>query len=156
MRPIIGAVALGALAVGGGIVLATSRHPSNAQASQAAAPVATMAAPVPAAPVAPTAIDTTVTRPVAVPVAQTVTTRRVVYRNGVAYRTAAPARTRYVQQTRSGVHSAEIIGGSAVGGALIGGLVGGKKGAIIGGLVGGGAGTVYDRKTRHKVRPVQQ
>jgi len=34
----------------------------------------------------------------------------------------------------------------------VGGLVGGKKGAVIGGLVGGTAGTVYDRKTRHKVR----
>jgi outer membrane lipoprotein SlyB len=91
-------------------------------------------------------------RPEAVPVAQTVTTRAP---HRVADRTA-PVRTRYVRHTRSGAHSAEIIGGSAVGGAVIGGLVGGKKGAIIGGLVGAGAGTVYDRKTRHKVRRVEQ
>jgi outer membrane lipoprotein SlyB len=57
-----------------------------------------------------------------------------------------------VRHTRSTKHSVEIIGGSTIGGALVGGLVGGKKGAVIGGLVGGGAGTVYDRKTRHKVR----
>ena len=143
MRPIIGAIALGALVVGGGIVLATSRHSSDAQAYQAAAPVATAPAPAPLA-----MADTSA--PAAVPVAQTVTTRRVVYRNGVAHRTAAPARTRVVTHTRSTKHSVEIIGGSTVGGALVVGLIGGKKGAVIGGLVGGGAGTVYDRKTRHK------
>jgi septal ring-binding cell division protein DamX len=153
MRPVIGAAALGALALGGALVLATSRHSSDTQASQAAAPVATTA-PAPVAPVAPAAIaDTTAGQPVAVPVAQTVTTRtrRDAYRNGGAYRPAAPARTRVVRHTRSTKHSVEIIGGSAVGGALVGGLVGGKKGAVIGGLVGGTAGTVYDRKTRHKV-----
>ncbi len=144
MRPVIGAIALGALVVGGAVVLATSRHTSTAEASLAQTPVpAATTAPVPV-PVA----SAPAARSEAVPVAQTVTTR-------APHRTA-PVRTRYVQQTRSGMHSAEIIGGSAVGGALIGGLVGGKKGAIIGGLVGGGAGTVYDRKTRHKVRPVQE
>lgn len=151
MRPVIGAVALGALAVGGGIVLATSRHSSNMQAYQAPAPVAT-SAPAPVAPVAAAAIaDATAAQPVAVPVAQTVTTRRVVYRNGVAYRTTAPARSRVVVHKRSTKKSVAIIGGSTVGGALVGGLVGGKKGAVIGGLVGGTAGTVYDRKTRKRV-----
>jgi len=142
MRPVIGAIALGALVVGGAVVLATSRHTSDAQASlaQTPAPAATTApAPMPIA-------NAPAARSEAVPVAQT--TR--------APQRTAPVRPRYVQQTRSGAHSAEIIGGSAVGGAVIGGLVGGKKGAIIGGLVGGGAGTVYDRKTRHKVRRVQQ
>jgi hypothetical protein len=33
------------------------------------------------------------------------------------------------------------IGGGAVAGAVIGGLIGGKKGAVIGGLLGAGAGT---------------
>jgi hypothetical protein len=33
------------------------------------------------------------------------------------------------------------IGAPAVGGAVIGGILGGKKGAVIGGIVGGGAGT---------------
>jgi outer membrane lipoprotein SlyB len=100
---------------------------------------------------APTALDTTATRPVAVPVAQTVTIRRVVYRNGVAYRTAAPAHSRVVVHKRSTKKSVAIIGGSTVGGALVGGLIGGKKGAVIGGVAGGAAGTVYDRKTRKKV-----
>jgi hypothetical protein len=151
MRRIIGAVVLGALVVGGGLVLASSRHSSIAPVYPSAAPIAEPIAPAPAAPLASVAIADTTTRPVAVPVTQT-TTRRVVYRNGVAYRTTAPAGTRVVRHTRSTKHSVEIIGGSAVGGALVGGLVGGKKGAVIGGLVGGGAGTVYDRKTRHKVR----
>jgi hypothetical protein len=131
MRRIIGAAVFGALVIGGGLVLANSRHSSSAQNQPA--PVATAA----------------------VPVAQPLTTDaapRVVYRNNVGYyRTAAPA-PRVVRHTRSTKHSIEIIGGSTVGGALVGGLVGGGKGAVIGGLVGGGAGTVYDRKTRHKVQ----
>ena len=147
MRPMIGAVALGALAVGGGLVLATSRMSSNSQAYQAPAPVATATAPAPA----PAMIDTTTAPPVVAPAAQTVTTRRVVRRDGVAYRTAAPARSRVVVHKRSTKKSVAIIGGSTVGGAIVGGLVGGKKGAIVGGLVGGTAGTVYDRKTRKKV-----
>jgi uncharacterized protein YcfJ len=142
MRAIIGAVAVGALVVGGGAVLA-SRHSSDPQAGQAPAPEAT-AAPIATSPTAPAAVpaimDETV-HPQAVPIATTTTTthRRVV------------RHTRYVTHTRSTKHSAEIIGGSAVGGALVGGLVGGGKGAVVGGLVGGAAGTVYDRKTRHKV-----
>jgi len=36
-----------------------------------------------------------------------------------------------------------IIGGGAVAGAVIGGLLGGKKGAVIGGLLGGGSGAGY-------------
>jgi hypothetical protein len=36
--------------------------------------------------------------------------------------------------------NAEMIGGGAVGGAIIGALAGGKKGAAIGGLAGGGGG----------------
>ena len=83
---------------------------------------------------------------VAAPVASTRT--RVVYRDRVAYRTVRP---RYYVHRRSKKHSAEIIGGSALGGAGIGALVGGGKGALIGGLVGGAAGTVYDRKTHKKV-----
>jgi uncharacterized protein YcfJ len=82
---------------------------------------------------------------VAVPVAAAPVRERVVYR------TRTVARPRYYVHTRSKKHSAEIIGGSAIGGAGIGALVGGKKGALIGGLVGGAAGTVYDRKTHKKV-----
>jgi hypothetical protein len=143
MGRIISAAVFGALVIGGGLILANSRHSSSAQADQPA-PVATAAAPA----------------PVAVPVAQPLrdgAPRRVVYRNSVGYyRTATPAPApRVVRHTRSTKHSVEIIGGSTVGGALVGGLIGGKKGAVIGGLVGGGAGTVYDRKTRHK-KVVQQ
>ena len=144
MRAIIGAVAVGALVVGGGAVLA-SRH-SSGPADQASAPLATEAAPISTSPTAPEAVpaimDGTV-HPQLVPIATTTTTthRRVV------------RHTRYVRHTRSTKHSVEIIGGSTVGGALVGGLVGGGKGALVGGLVGGAAGTVYDRKTRHKVVP---
>src|SRR5258706_10169923 len=108
MRPIIGAVALGALVVGGGLVLANARHSPSPQPYAPPAPIAEPIAPAPAAPVASFAIADTAARPVALPVAQTTRTRRVVYRNGVAYRTAAPARTRVVTHTRSTKHSVEI------------------------------------------------
>jgi len=90
---------------------------------------------------------------VAVPVAAAPVQERVVYRDRVVYRTSAAARPRYYVHTRSKKHSAMIIGGSAVGGAGIGALVGGKKGALIGGLVGGAGGTIYDRKTHKQVKP---
>ena len=51
---------------------------------------------------------------------------------------------------RSKKKSAAIVGGSALGGAAIGGLVGGKKGAAIGALAGAGGGYVYDRKSQKK------
>lgn len=62
-------------------------------------------------------------------------------------------RQRVIVKRRSLKHSAEIVGGSAAGGALIGGLAGGGKGAGIGALVGGAGGLVYDRFT-HKKRVV--
>jgi outer membrane lipoprotein SlyB len=62
---------------------------------------------------------------------------------------------RYYVHKRSTKNSVAIIGGSTLGGAGIGALVGGKKGALIGGLVGGTAGTVYDRKTRKRVKRVE-
>src|SRR5258708_23448204 len=84
---------------------------------------------------------------VAVPVAAAPVRERVVYR------TRTVARPRYYVHTRSKKHSAEIIGGSAIGGAGIGALVGGKKGALIGARVGGAAGTVYDPKPHQQVVP---
>jgi hypothetical protein len=70
------------------------------------------------------------------------------------------ARPRHVRRRRVVVvrrrpfrRSAEIVGGSAAGGALIGALAGGVKGAGIGALVGGAGGLVYDRLT-HKKRVV--
>jgi uncharacterized protein YcfJ len=60
-------------------------------------------------------------------------------------------RSRYVVRRRSRRRSAEIVGGSALGGAAIGALAGGGKGAGIGALAGGTAGYIYDRKTHKKV-----
>jgi hypothetical protein len=44
--------------------------------------------------------------------------------------------------------SALLIGGSAAGGAGIGGLIGGKKGALAGAALGGGAAAIYDQVKR--------
>jgi uncharacterized protein YcfJ len=46
------------------------------------------------------------------------------------------------------------VAGTALGGAAIGGLAGGKKGAAIGALAGGGSGALYTYKIRkrHKHR----
>jgi hypothetical protein len=65
---------------------------------------------------------------------------------------------RYNMQTRSWVavapatkqKDALTIGAPAAGGAVIGGIVGGKKGAGIGALAGGGAGTAVVLSTRGK------
>lgn len=152
------AIAVGVLALAG--IGAVAHYSWSARASQPTAvaqpttgsyldPVAP--APVAPAPAAP-AFGATAAGPVATPVAATSAGQRVVYRDRVVYRTRTAARPRTYVHRRSKKHSAMIIGGSAVGGAGIGALVGGKKGAVIGGLVGGAAGTVYDRKTHKKVR----
>ncbi len=66
-----------------------------------------------------------------------------------------PPRRRTVVRTRSKRKQYELIGGSAAGGALIGGLAGGGKGAAIGALAGGAGGYVYNRKTRKKRVPAE-
>ena len=48
--------------------------------------------------------------------------------------------------------TAKIVGGSAVGGAVLGGFVGGPKGALIGGAVGAGGGAVADKIRKHHNR----
>jgi hypothetical protein len=53
-------------------------------------------------------------------------------------------------QKGKGSRTAKIGGGSAAGGALIGGLAGGGKGAAIGALVGGGAGVAGSAMTGNK------
>lgn len=51
---------------------------------------------------------------------------------------------------RSTKKSVAIIAGSTAAGAVMGGLVKGKKGAVVGGLLGGGAATVWDQVTRRQ------
>ena len=58
--------------------------------------------------------------------------------------------SRTAPRVRSAKSSIAIIAGGTAAGALVGGLIDGKKGAIIGGLIGGGGATVYDRTTRKK------
>lgn len=51
---------------------------------------------------------------------------------------------------RSVKKSVAIIAGSTAAGAVVGGLVKGKKGAVVGGVLGGGAATVWDQVTRRR------
>jgi uncharacterized protein YcfJ len=46
--------------------------------------------------------------------------------------------------------TAERVGGSAAGGALVGAIAGGGKGAAIGALAGGGGGYVWDKHEKDK------
>jgi hypothetical protein len=138
MIPRNAAIGAGVLALAG--LGAVAYYSSTARASQ---PVVAPATAVPGTYIDPVA---------AAPVAAAPVGERVVYRDRVVYRTSAAARPRYYVHKRSKKHSAMIIGGSAVGGAGVGALVGGKKGALIGGLIGGAGGTVYDRKTHKKVK----
>jgi len=156
MRTGIGAAAIALVAFGGG-ALATSYF-SGSSSANTAQPVA---APAPAVADGTTApLGTTTLAPVAVPAVQYITepapvTRTVVRRapTRTVYRASTAQRTpRLVRKTRSTKGSVMIIGGSTVGGAGIGAVIGGKKGALVGGLIGGAAGTVYDRTTRHKDR----
>lgn len=133
--------ALGGLAVAG----VATHHAVTANNTVAVQPAATVAVPAASAPVAASAAAPVVT-PASDEKVQTTVVRRT---------TVSPRAPRYYVHKRSTKHSVAIIGGSAVGGAGIGALVGGKKGALIGGLVGGTAGTVYDRKTRKRVRRVE-
>ena len=166
MRTSIGAAAIALLAFGGG-ALATSYFSgsSSVKADQpvAAASVPAVAngatAPLGANALAPAAVPAVPTvQYIAVPAPAPVVTRtvtqpartRTVARASTASTASAPRAPRAVRTTRSGKNSALIIGGSTVGGAGIGAIIGGKKGALVGGLIGGAAGTVYDRTTRHK------
>lgn len=71
------------------------------------------------------------------------------------YRTAQPVQERVVveeraatQPRRSWGKTAMVVGGSAAGGAGVGGLLGGKKGALVGAAIGGGAASIYEATRR--------
>jgi hypothetical protein len=90
------------------------------------------------------------------PVAQPVAVDRVVERPAArqtVYRTQ-PVQERVVverepsRSNRSWQKTAMIIGGSAAGGAGVGGIAGGKKGALIGAAIGGGAASIYEATRR--------
>ena len=72
-----------------------------------------------------------------------VTQRPVVRRVSTTRQTYEPDVPR-----RSWQKSALLIGGSAAGGAGLGGLIGGKKGALAGAALGGGAAAIYDQVKR--------
>lgn len=133
---------LAVLAAVGGLAVAgvATHHAVTAGNTAAVQPAVAMAAPAPTSAAVPA-----VSRASDEKVQTTVVRRTTVSRR-------AP---RYYVHKRSTKKSVAIIGGSTLGGAGIGALVGGKKGAVIGGLVGGTAGTVYDRKTRKRVRRVE-
>ncbi len=61
-----------------------------------------------------------------------------------------PVRYEVEAPKRSVKKSVAIIAGSTAAGAVMGGLVKGKKGAVVGGIVGGGAATVWDQVTRRQ------
>jgi outer membrane lipoprotein SlyB len=73
-----------------------------------------------------------------------------------AAHSAASAQTRRYRRKRSfwQKHRDKLtVAGTALGGAAIGGIAGGKKGAAIGSLVGAGGGALYTyklRKRRHR------
>ena len=86
----------------------------------------------------------------AVPASYVTTTGRPTLVSSSAPVRTSTVRRAPVSRNRSTKKSVAIIAGSTAAGAVIGGLVKGKKGAIIGGLVGGGAATIWDQATRRK------
>ena len=61
-------------------------------------------------------------------------------------RVVAVKRPNLYQRHRKAIN----IGGGTVAGALIGGLIGGKKGVVIGGLTGAGGGALFTHKQKPK------
>ena len=92
---------------------------------------------------------------------RTTTARRPVYRTSQGddrpvYRSSQGADREVVrdepevvrEDDRSWGKTGMIIGGSAAGGAGVGGILGGKKGALIGAAIGGGAASIYEATQR--------
>ena len=141
MRTIVAAGVASALAIGSLGYIAGAKSASGA----AADPLAVSAfqeAPAPAV---------SRTDFVARPAPRRVTSRPVSYEP--APRASAPVvASRPVEQAepkRSWKKTAIIIGAGAGSGAIVGGIIDGKKGAGIGAAIGGGAASVYEVLKRH-------
>jgi hypothetical protein len=77
------------------------------------------------------------------------TSSRPVYREPVQERETVNDEADVVREdNRSWGKTAMIVGGSAAGGAGVGGIMGGKKGALIGAAIGGGAASIYEATQR--------
>ena len=95
---------------------------------------------------------------------RTTVVREVPTNSRVVYR--APARTRYVSSSRRAYYDYQprqrsfwqkhrdklTVAMGTGGGALLGGLIGGRKGAAIGALAGGGGSALYTYKIRRRNR----
>ena len=79
---------------------------------------------------------------------RTTTASRPVYRAPVQERVVSDEREVVREDDRSWGKTAMIVGGSAAGGAGVGGIMGGKKGALIGAAIGGGAASIYEATQR--------
>ena len=91
--------------------------------------------------------------PAATPVRNTTratTAQRPVYRSAPVQEREVVRDEREVvrENDRSWTKTAMIIGGSAAGGAGVGGIAGGKKGALIGAAIGGGAASICEATQR--------
>jgi hypothetical protein len=76
------------------------------------------------------------------------TVNRQVYNDRQVYDDRQVVREEDVRQDRTWGKTAMVIGGSAAGGAGVGGLLGGAKGAMIGAAIGGGAASIYEAGQR--------
>jgi hypothetical protein len=100
----------------------------------------------------------TATRTAATPAATRVVTRTAPARTRTVYRNNAPRRVYYDYGQTKGrsfwqKHRDKLtVAMGAGGGALLGGLIGGKKGAGIGALAGGGGSALYTYKLRKRNR----
>jgi hypothetical protein len=80
---------------------------------------------------------------------RTTTAARPVYRAPVQEREVVRDEREVVREDdRSWGKTAMVVGGSAAGGAGVGGILGGKKGALIGAAIGGGAASIYEATQR--------
>jgi hypothetical protein len=102
--------------------------------------------------------DSKLTNAAAAPAATRVITRTAPARTRTVYRNSAPRRVYYDYGQTKGrsfwqKHRDKLtVAMGAGGGALLGGLIGGKKGAGIGALAGGGGSALYTYKIRKRNR----